>query len=159
MNRTSGTAALCAALFATGCADELPNPAEAAWKSLEVEYCLPNGETRILKSEQAGALEQFRSGMAPREIKGLEAVLKSDTNELRLTLANGKKWNFYYRDRPTSVTYHDPDAPKRSYSAEVSDALYGRIASALVGAGGPPIALKGECKLPSMTGKQGDTKS
>lgn len=158
MNRTSRAAALCAALFAAGCAEELPHPAEAAWKSLEIEYCLPNGETRILKSEQAAPLEQFRAGMAPREIKGLETVLKSDTNELRLALANGKKWNFYYRDRSTSVTYHDPDAPKQSYTAEVSDALYARLASALVGAGGPPISLKGECKIPAMTGKQGDKK-
>lgn len=158
MNRTSRAAALCAALFVAGCAEEMPNPAEAAWQSLEIEYCLPNGETRILKSAQAGALEPFRADMAPREIKGLAMVLKSDTNELRLTLANGRKWNFYYRDRPTNVTYHDPDSPKQSYAAEVSDALYARLASALVGAGGPPISLKGECKIPAMTGKQGDKK-
>lgn len=159
MNQSLRVAALCAALFAAGCGEDMPSPAQGAWKSLEIEYCLPNGETRILKTEQAGPLEQFRAGMAPKEIKNVEMVLKSNTNELRLTLANGQKWNLYYRDRPNGVTYHNPNAPKQSYTAEVSDALYARLSEALKQAGGPPIALKGECKIPAMMGKQGETKT
>ena len=139
--------ALC--LLAAGCGEDLPNPAASAWKTLEIEYCLPGGEARILVTQQAETLEQLRAAMTPKQTKALDSILKSNTNELRLTLASGQKWNLYFRDLPTSITFHDPNAPTRSYVADISNELYERLAAALKSAGGPPISLVGGCRIPA----------
>jgi hypothetical protein len=51
------------------------------------------------------------------------------------------------------VTFHDPDARKRSFVVDVSETLYARLASVLAESGGQPISLKGDCRIPSMAGK------
>lgn len=143
-------AALC--LLAAGCADN-PDLAASTWKSLEIEYCLPGGEARILVTERLDMLEQLRISLGAQPRKGLTMILKSYTNELRLTLASGQKWHLYFRDKPTAVTFHDPNAPTRSFAMDVSAQFYDRLAAALKSAGGPPISLKGDCRIPAMDEK------
>jgi hypothetical protein len=91
--------------------------------------------------------------MAPGPPQGLTMILSSYTNELRLDLVSGQRWKLYYRTTPTTVTFHDPDARKRSFVVDVSEALYARLASVLTESGGQPISLKGDCRIPSMAGK------
>ncbi|MGH7300055.1 MAG: hypothetical protein ACREJE_06570 [Candidatus Rokuibacteriota bacterium] len=138
-------------VLAVGCADHV-DLVGTPWTSLEIEYCTSRGETKIWRSTQAGELEELRALMAPAPHQGLTMLLKSYTNEIRLALASGQRWNLYYRTTPTDVTFHDPDSIKRSFVVKVPGAFYARLSSALIAAGGEPISLKGGCRIPSMAG-------
>lgn len=146
-------AALMAGLFAAGCFEDVPDLVGTPWKSLEIEYCTPKGATKVWRSTDPAELEQLRALMAPGAPQGLTMILKSYTNEIRLTLASGQRWNLYYRDRPTGVTLYDPDSIKRSFAVRVSKALYSKLSSTLIASGGQPISLKGDCRIPSMVGR------
>ena len=80
-------------------------------------------------------------------------ILTSYTNEIRLVLASGQRWNLYYRDKPTGLTFYDPDSITRSFTVRISEALYSRLSSALIASGGERISLKGDCRIPSMVHK------
>lgn len=154
MNTLSRVAtALGITFLIVGCGDDVPDLVSTPWQSLEIEYCTSKGETRVWKSPDVGELQQFRALMAPATPKGLTMILTSYTNEIRLTLASGQKWKFYYRDKPTSMTFHDPDSITRSFTVGISDALYSRLSSTLIASGGEAISLKGDCRIPSMEGK------
>lgn len=148
--KTALAAAL--AVLAAGCADN-PDLAASTWRSLEIEYCLPGGEARILVTERLDMLEQLRISLGAQPPKGLTMILKSYTNELRLTLASGQKWYLYFRDKPTTITFHDPNSLTRSFVMDVAGEFYERLSAALKGAGGPPISLKGDCRIPAMDEK------
>jgi hypothetical protein len=139
--------------LAAACGQDVPDLVNTPWKSLEVEYCTSKGETRVWRSTQAAELDQLRASMAPATPRGLTMILTSYTNEIRLVLASGQRWNLYYRDRPTDVTLYDPDSIKRSFTVRISEALYSKLSSALIASGGESISLKGDCRIPSMVHK------
>lgn len=145
--------ALGIAFLVVACNSDAPDLANTPWKSLEIEYCTSKGETKVWKSTEAGELEQLRALMAAATPHGLTMILTSYTNEIRLTLASGQKWKLYYRDKPTGVTFHDPDSITRSFTVQISDGLYSRLSSTLIASGGEAISLKGDCRIPSMVGK------
>ena len=101
--RNAAVSLLC--VLAAACGDDVPDLVNTPWKSLEVEYCTSKGETRVWRSTQAAELEQLRTSMAPETPRGLTMILTSYTNEIRLVLASGQRWNLYYRDKPTGLTF------------------------------------------------------
>ena len=154
MRRRGAVAALLIpACLAAACGPDVPDLVGTPWKSLEVEYCTSAGNTNVWRTTAAAELEQLRSLMAPAPPRGLTMILTSYTNELRLDLVSGQRWKLYYRTTPTTVTFHDPDARKRSFVVDVSETLYARLASVLTESGGQPISLRGDCRIPSMAEK------
>jgi hypothetical protein len=126
---------------------------QTPWKALEIEYCTSSGDTNVWRTTESAELEKLRALMAPAAPTGLTMILASRTNELRLDLVSGQRWKPYYRTTPTTVTFHDPDSRKRSFVVDVSEALYSELSSVLIASGGQPISLKGDCRIPAMTGK------
>ncbi len=142
-----------AGLSAASCGEKGPDLARSAWKALEVEYCLPSGETKTWGSTDPAELETLRRAMAPGEPRSLGVRAFSYTNEIRLELASGQKWKLYYRDSARQLTFHDPDATTHSFVVSVSEELYSGIGASLVAAGGGPISLRGDCRLARMKGR------
>lgn len=147
-------AALIALLALTGaCSKDLPDLTEPAWTSLEVEYCTPGQTTRTWATRDPAVLETLRASLRPAPPSGLTMILNSYTNEIRLEQASGQRWRLYFRDSPTSITFHDPDAIKRSFRTRVSGDFHAQLSSLLQAAGGTGISLRGDCRIPSMAGK------
>jgi len=111
--------------FILGCSIFYPQLQRQSWSSIEVDYCVGEGERVQMKTWSTNdpiILKQLKKSYHATSISLAWTAGYMNSNEIRLTLANGKVWNIYIYS-PTTYKLIDP-TDKDSFHLDLKLAFF-----------------------------------
>ncbi len=101
---------------------EQPDIWDVSWAGLTMCYGSPDAKQSWTTSDRA-QLRSLREAIEIRSESRLSFVAAMTTNEIDITLVNGRRWRLYIFDR-TSLTMYDVARPQASFSLAVDRRFY-----------------------------------